>query len=98
MGRAGQADLAVNVFCTSHVGLSVNRSMSGQTEHEFVKAFVNILASQPVKFHDDFQEQPEKTLKKVPVVQVSIYRPNQCLQEYQPNVLISSSKFPRLQS
>ena len=51
--------------------------MSGQTEHEFVKAFVNILASQPVKFHDDFQEQPEKTLKKVPVVQVGIYRPNQ---------------------
>jgi len=69
--------LAVTVFCPSHVGLSVNRSMSGQTEHEFVKAFVNILASQPVKFHDDFQEQPEKTLKKVPVVQVSIYHPNQ---------------------
>ncbi len=45
--------------------------MSGQTEHEFVKAFVNIIASQPVTLHDDFQEQPEKTVKIVPVAQVS---------------------------
>ena len=45
--------------------------MSGQNEHDTVKAFVNILASQPVTFHDDFQELPEKTLKKVPVLQVS---------------------------
>jgi len=44
--------------------------MSGQAEHTFVKAFVNILASQPVTFDDDFQEQPEKTLKRVPIVQV----------------------------
>jgi hypothetical protein len=44
--------------------------MSGQAEHTFVKAFINILASQPVTFDDDFQEQPEKTLKKVPIVQV----------------------------
>jgi UV excision repair protein RAD23 len=44
--------------------------MSAQAEHAFVKAFVNILASQPVTFDDDFQEQPEKTLKKIPVVQV----------------------------
>lgn len=45
--------------------------MSGQKEHDTVKAFVNILSSQPVTFHDDFQELPEKTLKKVPVLQVS---------------------------
>jgi len=45
--------------------------MSGQAEKAFVKAYVNILASQPVTFDDDFQEQPEKTLKKVPVIQVS---------------------------
>ena len=42
--------------------------MSGQKEQETVKAFVNIIASQPVTFHDDFQELPEKTLKKVPVL------------------------------
>lgn len=46
--------------------------MSGQAEHAFVKSFVNILASQPVTFDDDFQEQPEKTLKKVPVLHVSM--------------------------
>ncbi|KAI9508529.1 hypothetical protein F5148DRAFT_1195205 [Russula earlei] len=42
--------------------------MSGQGESAFVKAFVDILASQPVTFDDDFQEQPEKTLKKVAVL------------------------------
>ena len=41
------------------------------SDHDIVKTFVNILASQPVTFPDDFQEQPEKTLKKVPVLQVS---------------------------
>jgi hypothetical protein len=46
--------------------------MSGQAEHVFVKAFVNILASQPVTFDNDFQEQPEKTLKRVPIVQVRV--------------------------
>jgi UV excision repair protein RAD23 len=50
--------------------------MSGQAEHEVVKAFVNILATQPVTFHDDFQEQPEKTLKKVPVLQVVSAHPS----------------------
>jgi hypothetical protein len=49
--------------------------MSGQAEHTFVKAFVNILASQPVTFDDEFQEQPEKTLKRVPVVQVRVIDP-----------------------
>jgi len=43
---------------------------SSQAEHACVKTFVNILASQPVTFDDDFQEQPEKTLKRVPIVQV----------------------------
>ncbi|KAN0125592.1 hypothetical protein V8E52_000799 [Russula decolorans] len=55
--------------------------MSGQTEHEFVKAFVNILASQPVTFHDDFQEQPEKTLKIAPVVQLQVPPPPELKKE-----------------
>lgn len=75
------------------------------SEHETVNAFVNILASQPVTFHDDFQEQPEKTLKKVPVLhQVSAPRID-CLHD--PKLTSSSSlrtawtpssKCPRLQS
>jgi hypothetical protein len=44
--------------------------MSDQAEHAFVKAFVNILASQPVTFDNDFQEQPANTLKRVPVLSV----------------------------
>jgi hypothetical protein len=75
--------------------------MSGQKEHDTVKAFVNILASQPVTFHDDFQELPEKTLKKVPVLQVSA--PGSIISTI-PNEnhrcepwILSSSKFLRLQ-
>ncbi|KAF8483815.1 hypothetical protein DFH94DRAFT_326174 [Russula ochroleuca] len=45
------------------------------SDHDIVKTFVNILASQPVTFHDDFQEQPEKTLKKVPVLQLEVPQP-----------------------
>ena len=44
--------------------------MSDQAELAFVKGFTNILASQQVTFENDFQEQPEKTLKKVPLLQV----------------------------
>ena len=62
--------------------------MSGQTEHEFVKAFVNILASQPVTFHDDFQEQPEKTLKRVPVVQVSTLHSDQLSPRPRTNIIL----------
>ncbi|KAI0302389.1 hypothetical protein B0F90DRAFT_1714397 [Multifurca ochricompacta] len=49
--------------------------MSDQAELAFVKGFANILASQPVTFDNDFQEQPEKTLKRVPVLQVDIPPP-----------------------
>lgn len=53
--------------------------MSQQAELAFVKGFSNILASQPVTFENDFQEQPEKTLKKVPVLPVG---PNCFLSEH----------------
>ena len=63
-----QADLCFWHATVKRHRISLN--MSGQTEHDLVKAFVNIIASQPVTFHDDFQEQPEKTVKIAPVVQV----------------------------
>ena len=53
--------------------------MSQQAELAFVKGFSNILASQPVTFENDFQEQPEKTLKRVPVLPVG---PNCFLSEH----------------
>jgi hypothetical protein len=67
------------------------------SDHDIVKTFVNILASQPVTFHDDFQEQPEKTLKKVPVLQVST-TPIDSPHLLSENVWAPSSKSPSLQS
>ncbi|KAI0251175.1 hypothetical protein BJV78DRAFT_1126828 [Lactifluus subvellereus] len=55
--------------------------MSDQAERAFVKAFVNILASQPVTFDNDFQEQPANTLKRVPVLQVEVPRPPELKRE-----------------
>ena len=71
--------------------------MSGQAEHAFVKAFVNIIASQPVTFDDDFQELPEKTLKKVPIVQVRVAIDINNSSD-NPFLTVPSSKCPRPQS
>jgi len=86
-GQAGFGGFGVTELVARRVVQTVY--MSGQTEHEFVKAFVNILASQPVTLHDDFQEQPEKTLKKVPVVQVSIFHSDQMSLEPRTNITTS---------
>ena len=74
-GPDGKGASMVPIQLVVRVHLSRRSFMSGQAEHTFVKAFVNILASQPVTFDDDFQEQPEKTLKRVPVVQVRAIDP-----------------------
>ncbi|KAH9050927.1 ubiquitin-domain-containing protein [Lactarius deliciosus] len=55
--------------------------MSDQAELAFVRGFSNILASQPVTFENDFQEQPEKTLKKVPVLQVDVPPPPELIKK-----------------
>jgi hypothetical protein len=60
--------------------------MSDQAELAFVRGYSNILASQPVTFENDFQEQPEKTLKKVPVLPVG---PNRF---FQRTCVIESSR------
>lgn len=44
--------------------------MAEQAELAFVKAFVNNLASQPVTYADDFQQPPERSLRKIPVLAV----------------------------
>lgn len=48
--------------------------MADQAELAFVKNFINTLGSQPVTFENDFQQSPENTLRKVPVLQVSCNR------------------------
>ena len=44
--------------------------MAEQAELAFVKAFVNNLSSQPVTYADDFQQPPEKSLRKILVLPV----------------------------
>ncbi|KAI0066780.1 hypothetical protein BV25DRAFT_1835190 [Artomyces pyxidatus] len=44
--------------------------MAEQAELAFVKNLVNTLGSQPVTFPNDFQQAPENTLKRVPVLQI----------------------------
>ena len=42
-----------------------------EAEQAFVTAFLSTLASQPVTYPDDYQQQPEHSLKRVPVLPVS---------------------------
>jgi len=49
--------------------------MSEQAELAFVKTFVNNLSSQPVTYADDFQQPPERSLRKVPVLPVELPPP-----------------------
>ncbi|KAI0261243.1 hypothetical protein BC834DRAFT_845685 [Gloeopeniophorella convolvens] len=64
--------------------------MAEQAELAFVKSFVNILASQPVTFDNDFQEQPERTLKKIPILQVDVPAPPEVKKEEEPSAAPST--------
>jgi hypothetical protein len=43
-----------------------------QAEQAFVTTFLNTLSSQPVIYADDYQQPPQQSLKKVPVLPVSL--------------------------
>ncbi|KAA1472481.1 hypothetical protein DENSPDRAFT_838763 [Dentipellis sp. KUC8613] len=49
--------------------------MADQAELAFVRNFTNTLASQPVTFDNDFQQPPNNTLKRVPVLQIHVPTP-----------------------
>lgn len=49
--------------------------MSEQAELTFVKSFANNLSSHPVTYADDFQQPPDKSLKKIPVLPVDVPPP-----------------------
>ena len=51
--------------------------MAEQAERAFARTFLNTLATQPVAYADDFQQPPEQSLRRVPVLPVC-YRP--CLE------------------
>ncbi|PCH35108.1 ubiquitin-domain-containing protein [Wolfiporia cocos MD-104 SS10] len=49
--------------------------MADQAELAFVKSFANNLSSHPVTYADDFQQPPENSLKKIPVLPVDVPPP-----------------------
>jgi len=49
--------------------------MAEQAELAFVKAFATNLASQPVTYADDFQQPPENSLPKIPVLPIEVPPP-----------------------
>lgn len=49
--------------------------MAEQAELAFVKTFVNNLSSHPVIYPDDFQQPPQNSLKKVPVLPIDLPPP-----------------------
>ncbi|KAJ7771199.1 hypothetical protein B0H14DRAFT_3116636 [Mycena olivaceomarginata] len=58
--------------------------MGDQAEAAFLRVYLNTLTSQPIVYKDDYQQPPENSLKKVPVLQVRLGVPLQRFAE-QPN-------------
>ncbi|KIK69284.1 hypothetical protein GYMLUDRAFT_214381 [Collybiopsis luxurians FD-317 M1] len=49
--------------------------MADQAEHAFIKTFVNTISTQPISYGDDYQQPPENSLKKIPILPVSVPEP-----------------------
>ncbi|KAJ6525853.1 hypothetical protein B0H10DRAFT_1863926 [Mycena sp. CBHHK59/15] len=49
--------------------------MADQAEQAFLRVYINTLVSQPVTYKDDYQQPPQNSLKKVPVLQISLPAP-----------------------
>jgi len=75
--------------------------MAEQEEHAFVKSLVNILSTQPITYADDYQQPPENSLKRVPVLPIEVPAPPERRQAEQTgsssatiSILFKSSKPP----
>ncbi|KAJ7104407.1 hypothetical protein B0H15DRAFT_918930 [Mycena belliarum] len=49
--------------------------MADQAEQAFLRVYINTLSTQPITYKDDYQQPPENSLKKVPVLQISLPAP-----------------------
>jgi len=49
--------------------------MADASEQAFIKTFVNTVSSQPITFADDYQQQPQNWLRRVPVFPVPVPDP-----------------------
>ena len=72
LGQSFQGLLAISVFSTHHLILSLCR-MSDQGELAFVKKFAETIGAQPVNYADDFQPPLEDYLPRVPTLPVRPY-------------------------
>ncbi|KAJ3719047.1 hypothetical protein DFJ43DRAFT_1042816 [Lentinula guzmanii] len=77
--------------------------MADQAEHAFIKTFINTISTQPATYGDDYQQPPENSLRKVPVLrEVAVPEPPaRKVEETAPgsssvtiNLLIKSTKPP----
>ncbi|KAF7316455.1 Ubiquitin-like protein [Mycena indigotica] len=64
--------VTLSPFSTSNSGLL---SMADQAEAAFLRVYINTLASQSLVYADDYQQPPANSLKKVPVLQISVPAP-----------------------
>ncbi|RDB27911.1 Ubiquitin [Hypsizygus marmoreus] len=62
--------------------------MAEQAEQAFVKTFLNTLSTQPLTYSDDYQQPPENSLKRVPVLPIPVPPPPA---RKQPDATASSS-------
>ncbi|KAK1222764.1 hypothetical protein PQX77_014373 [Marasmius sp. AFHP31] len=46
--------------------------MAEQAEIAFIKTFVNTISTQPITYGDDYQQPPQNSLSKVPVLQIPV--------------------------
>ncbi|KAF5380248.1 hypothetical protein D9757_008231 [Collybiopsis confluens] len=49
--------------------------MADQAEHAFIKTFVNTISTQAISYGDDYQQPPENSLRKIPVLPISVPEP-----------------------
>ncbi|KAE9393223.1 hypothetical protein BT96DRAFT_967239 [Gymnopus androsaceus JB14] len=49
--------------------------MADQAEHAFIKTFVNTISTQAVTYDDEYQQPPENSLKRVPILPIDVPLP-----------------------
>ncbi|KAF4618772.1 hypothetical protein D9613_010023 [Agrocybe pediades] len=65
--------------------------MAEQAEKAFARTFLNTLATQPVTYADDYQQAPEHSLKRVPVLPIPVPPPAARKPRVEPSASTSAS-------
>ncbi|EEB88004.1 hypothetical protein MPER_14416, partial [Moniliophthora perniciosa FA553] len=75
-------------------------AMAEQAEIAFIKTFSNTISTQPVTYGDDYQQPPENSLPRIPVLQVPVPTAPERKSDGEPttnesiNITIKSAKPP----